>query len=504
MHRLFGILYLDDKRTDIDKKGNHLKKYKSFFNSTDLLIKTKKTEMQRTYCIINYNDMSVNNYIKQDYIDDELFKYMSTCNWSFKLQNLKEEQLKSYLIDNTSNRYNYNITDIITVDPDNCIDIDDAISYKIINYNKSNYIELGIHIADPSSYINFDTELGRELINRCESIYLDKTYHMIPEILGIEHISLIEQKISRAFSLIIQFECDDINNIGLCIKQHKYTYKFIKTNITITKNLSYNQFEKDILHNEYYKNLYEIGKQILYGLNNDNDYYDSHKMIEGYMLFCNHLASKHTPIKRINNVKKINNNIKNKFYDVCLQGAAKYSLDDKIHEGLGISYTHFTSPMRRYIDFLNHIIIYNNFNNCDNKIIISQITQQQLEHINLIHTYYKKIYNIRNIHNLLGENDVINKKGQIIFIENNNLRVLIDKNLIININIFNNKFIDSKLNNNIIQIKEQNEKTIIFSYKEKEIKFELFQYINIQLYRTKLEINPFKIIIDDINEILFS
>ena len=38
MQRLFGILYLDDKRTDIDKKGNHLKKYKSFFNSTDLLI----------------------------------------------------------------------------------------------------------------------------------------------------------------------------------------------------------------------------------------------------------------------------------------------------------------------------------------------------------------------------------------------------------------------------------------------------------------------------------
>ena len=122
----------------------------------------------------------------------------------------------------------------------------------------------------------------------------------------------------------------------------------------------------------------------------------------------------------------------------------------------------------------------------------------------MIHIYYKKIYNIRNIYNLLGENDVINKRGQIIFIENNNLRVLIDENLIININIFNNKFIDSKVNNNIIQIKEQNEKTIIFSYKEKEIKFELFQYINIQIYRTKLEINPFKIIIDDINEILFN
>ena len=29
MNRLFGILYLDDKRTDIDKKGNKIKKFKS-------------------------------------------------------------------------------------------------------------------------------------------------------------------------------------------------------------------------------------------------------------------------------------------------------------------------------------------------------------------------------------------------------------------------------------------------------------------------------------------
>ncbi len=47
MQRLFGILYLDDKRTDIDKKGNHLKKFKSLYNLPELIIKTKKTEMHR-------------------------------------------------------------------------------------------------------------------------------------------------------------------------------------------------------------------------------------------------------------------------------------------------------------------------------------------------------------------------------------------------------------------------------------------------------------------------
>ena len=492
MLRLFGILYLDDKKINIDKKGNYNKKFKSLYDSNELIIKTKKKEMHRTYCIINYNDMSVNNYIKQDYIDNELFKLMSTCNWTLRIQNLKEEELKLYLIDKTNKtRIDYNISEIISIDPDNCVDIDDAISYY---HSKNQYLEVGIHIADPTSYINLDSELGYELNNRCESIYLDKTYHMIPEILGIKHISLIENKLSRTFSLIIKFECNDINDIELCIKEKKFTYEFIKTNIIVSKNLSYNNFEKDMCCNDYYKNLYKIGKQILNGLNINTDTYDSHKMIEGYMLLCNHIASYHTPIKRINNIKKninINNNIFNK---ICLQGAAIYSLDNKIHEGLGLSYTHFTSPMRRYIDFLNHIIIYNNFNNSNN----INITQKNLDHINMIHSYYRKIYNLYFIHNLLGNNDNINKKVQIIYIEDNNLRILIDEQ-IINITIFNKKFFD----NNIINIKEQNENNIIFMYKEKEIKFQLFEYINIQILRKKLEINPFKIIIEDIDDILF-
>ena len=84
--------------------------------------------------------------------------------------------------------------------------------------------------------------------------------------------------------------------------------------------------------------------------------------------------------------------------------------------------------------------------------------------------------------------------GKIIFIEENMLRVLVDNKNIINITIFNNRILDNK----IITLKEKTEKNIIFIYKEKEIKFELFQNINIKIYKIKLEINPFRIIINDI------
>ena len=493
-NRLFGILYLDDKRTDIDKKGNHLKKFKSFYEpQKELIIKTKKTNMHRTYAIINYLDNSINEYLEQQYFNDILFGKILTCNWSLKLNNLKDDKmLTSYLIDMTPERIIYNDIEIISIDPPNCIDIDDAISYRINNNN----IEIFIHIADPSSYIDLKSEIGKELINRCESIYLDKIYHMIPEILNINHISLLENKLSRAFSLIIKFNTINITEISECIKKDKYTYNFVKTHIKVTKNLSYDIFEKNRYDNKYYSDLYNIGKEILYGIyNNDINDYDSHKMVEAYMLFCNHLAANHTHIKRVNTVKKINNDMNNKLYNNklyknCLQNAAEYTYENKIHEGLGILYTHFTSPMRRYIDFINHIII---FNNIYNKNKIDDIN---LEHVNKIHKYYKKIYNIRNIHKLLDGRTEITRNAQIIFIEGNNLRILIDE-LLINVNIFDNKLI----NNNIIEIKEQDEYKIIFKYKEKDIKFELFQHVLIHIYLNKMEINPYKIIINDIYDI---
>ena len=501
--RIFGILYLDDKRTDIDKKGNHLKKFQSLYNNTNMIIKTKRKDMHRTYCIINDDNMSVNEYVNINEITNELLEKMATCNWTMKInhnnlrKDSKEIEKLNYLnVDYTPNRINYD-AEIISVDPDGCEDIDDAISYKIIN----NQIEIGIHIADPTSYIEFNSELSKEFMNRCESVYLDRTYHMIPENIG-KLISLKKGEIKRAYSLIITFDSCNIMNISDLIKNKNYKYKFIKTNIFVKENLSYEDFTRN-LHNKNYKDIYDIGYNICNGLKVDNNNYDSHKMIGGYMILCNHLASNHTFIHRINKIKEIKeikNNIieSDKLYQLyknCFNESANYIINDNnsniIHESIGLSYTHFTSPMRRYIDFLNHYIIFNQITDFNKIIEPDKIIF--LDKINNIHKYYKKIYNIRNINCLIENKNNIIINGTIIFIELNKIRVLIN-NLIINIKIFNKKILENK----IIEVISQNESEIIFKYKDNQIKFELFQSINIEIYKNKMEINPFRFIIDKI------
>jgi hypothetical protein len=458
--RLFGILYLDDKRTDIDDKGNHLKRFTSYYNTkTNFSVKTKRKEMHRTYAIINTSDNSVNEYISDDTLNENIFNKMATCNWSQKINKIEIDPEIDYY---KSERIEYN-ADIISVDPDGCVDIDDAISYKINNNNK---IELGIHIADPSSYIDIKSNIGNELLVRCESVYLDKTHHMIPEQFGLKYISLKQNEIKRSYSLIIEFNTNNITEINKCLLDKNYSYKFIKTNIIVKSNLSYDEFEKNM--NTFNKNIYDIGKEIFNGLNIGYTEYDSHKMIEAYMILCNHLSANHTYIKRgFNNISAI------------------YTTNDIIHKELGLKYTHMTSPMRRIIDFINHIIIFNQINQTE------QTNQKiNLDYINSIHKYYKKIYNIRTIDKLIGLNDSITTDATIILIEENKLTLCIN-NMYIYIKVFDQKLIDNK----IIEIIYICSNYIIYKYKDQHIRYEINQKINISIYRQKLEIQLFKTMI---------
>lgn len=52
----FGIIYLNDKCIKIDNKGNRHKKFKSIITNEEYEVKTKRTELIQTYCIVNYNE----------------------------------------------------------------------------------------------------------------------------------------------------------------------------------------------------------------------------------------------------------------------------------------------------------------------------------------------------------------------------------------------------------------------------------------------------------------
>lgn len=80
--------------------------------------------------------------------------------------------------------------EVITIDPDDARDFDDALSLTILE-NK-NY-RLGVHIADVTHYF---TPLDDEAYNRANSTYLvDRVVPMLPESLSNDVCSLVPGKI---------------------------------------------------------------------------------------------------------------------------------------------------------------------------------------------------------------------------------------------------------------------------------------------------------------------
>jgi len=92
---------------------------------------------------------------------------------------------------------------VITIDPDDAKDFDDALSLtKDADGNRV----LGVHIADVSHYVKENSELDIEARNRGNSTYLaDRVIPMLPERLSNDICSLKPRTIRFAYSVIMTF-----------------------------------------------------------------------------------------------------------------------------------------------------------------------------------------------------------------------------------------------------------------------------------------------------------
>ncbi|TAL66862.1 MAG: ribonuclease R [Bacteroidetes bacterium] len=92
---------------------------------------------------------------------------------------------------------------IITIDPVDAKDFDDALSLSIL---ENGNFKLGVHIADVSHYVREKTVLDSEASSRGNSIYLvDRVIPMLPEKLSNEICSLQPNKIRLAYSVFMEF-----------------------------------------------------------------------------------------------------------------------------------------------------------------------------------------------------------------------------------------------------------------------------------------------------------
>jgi ribonuclease R len=92
---------------------------------------------------------------------------------------------------------------VITIDPVDARDFDDAISLERI---ENGHWRLGVHIADVSHFVRAKSPLDREALNRGTSVYLpDRVLPMLPEIISNNLASLQPHKVRYTKTAFIEF-----------------------------------------------------------------------------------------------------------------------------------------------------------------------------------------------------------------------------------------------------------------------------------------------------------
>ncbi|KAI5170999.1 exosome complex exonuclease DIS3/RRP44 [Nematocida sp. LUAm3] len=98
-----------------------------------------------------------------------------------------------------SSREDFRDLPICSIDPEGCVDIDDALHCRMVD----GVMEIGVHIADVTYFVREDSELDREGRIRGCSVYLpDRRIDMLPTVLGTNLCSLHKNKERLTFSVI--------------------------------------------------------------------------------------------------------------------------------------------------------------------------------------------------------------------------------------------------------------------------------------------------------------
>jgi len=346
-------------------------------------------------------------------------KLCDKINMDFDLANLRTDYLNK----------------VITIDPIGSIDLDDGFTFNF----DSEYYYLDIHISDPISLFDFTNPVTISIINelflRLQTCYINSKLnyvtHLLPTpIVNIVSLLEINDESKIKFRRAISF-CFKISRKTLEIN---FNFKFTK--LTNIKNYTYENYDNEInlqSNFEVKTNLVDLANKLInitqikidmININNNI----SHKIIEIFMILLNlyggnyltnNLLWKKT-ILRTQDITLFENDFNidtvPKYAHKILSKAANYIIinNNKLnkHHTLGIcNYAHISSPMRRFVDLINHLGFYQ----IDLELVEPKL--KLLYDMNYINTKIKKYKKISNSYDLLNfiKNNTSNKfKGCLI------------------------------------------------------------------------------------------
>ena len=496
---IVGVLLLNNnKKYGFNKKNNTLYLFKPINkNYPEFLVASNKKTKKNIYVAIEFHKWDptskypighiIENIGETNIIENQIKFYLNKNNLVYPKIKINKD-INNELVNND------NVYNVFSIDPPNCKDIDDCISFNKLDNN--NY-EIGIHITDVSHYIN-NVELFYNKLTT--SIYYGKEQiNMLPKFLSENLCSLLENNYRKCISTILIFNSN----------HELINHKIELTNVYIKKNLSYDEAETIIEKNDNnYIDLIDLWK---FMIKYDTSIKDTHELIEKLMVLCNKIVAEtlykydkektilriheNTDILSIKNKDEIlTNHINKKNINAALYSYYKSDLKNTGHSGLNLNlYTHFTSPIRRYIDIINHI----NIKNVLNKKELIKVEDKILDNVNKLNKNIKKFTNDYKLIELLNiKKNILNEKYEayIIKITINYILIYIpildleykykfyDYNFknIYSINyISNNKLILKDNNNNTYIYKNLKKINISVTYLNEEV--ELFNKIKIKL-----------------------
>lgn len=130
---------------------------------------------------------------------------------------------------------------IVTIDPKDARDFDDAIS---LSQSENGHWHLGVHIADVAHFVRAGSALDKEAYRRGTSVYLpDRVLPMLPEVISNGLASLQQDKVRYTKSALMEFTREGV----------PVHAEFASSAIRVTRRFAYEEVMPIVQHPEQHK-----------------------------------------------------------------------------------------------------------------------------------------------------------------------------------------------------------------------------------------------------------